>query len=330
VDIYGGIKWAPDSQHFAILGRESNGTAGEYYAYVFDLAGSLVDQQPAWDLAWVDASTFIVLPVDNATSTRSLVAYIAHLGSKDLQPITGRYGHLLGDGHGSVALWDDLGTDPYMIWSSGALHRGVLGLPLAWSADGKLLAIESRSEIKVVQAQTGAVVRDWTGVVVGAHDTASFNPDGRYLELETDRAVVLEISTGKTLAVLSRVDPMHEGTIGDIRVQWLATDRLFVDDPANGGAFWSVSVGGSRQPVQGVKYSLGWALATEGTLAVAQDSGPDLDLYHEKTITIVKAQGQTMDVQLPFAPWTMTWSPTGQELVVTSETGLILLVDLDS
>jgi len=322
-------KWAPDGKHVAIIGCESNGTVDESYAYIFDLGGLLVvDRLSAIDLAWIDADSFITLASDNASTTASPQAYVGRLGAMDRQRVAGSYGHILEAGPGSVALWSGSGSDPYMIWSGGTLRRGVNGSPLAFSSDGNLAAIEAQSGVSVVRVDTGAVVRAWTEITIGAHDSARFSPDGRYIELETNRAVVLEISTGKTLTVLSKADPTGEAGTGAIRVEWMPDARLLVDDLAYGEVLMSVSVAGDAVPIAGVKRSLGWAMASDGTLAVPQDAGPDVGLYHEKTITIRSPQGQTADVSLPFAPWNMVWAPAGQRLLVTSESGAIALVHL--
>jgi WD40 repeat protein len=296
----GEVLWAPDGQHFAVI------SSGDKNVHMFDKAGTWVGEAPAWEAAWGGDDTLIVLPDDPTSTDDFLTAYIAHIGYNDLstmQALPGRYEFLHGNGNGTVALQTAQG---YAVWLNGSLKPEIdCGcVPLVVSPDGSLVASMASTGLKVAKTASGQDVRSWPDVVVGAHPTAGFSPDGKHLAVSSvdgslNTLVVLTVSDGRRTDLL----PGHFAYNGT----WVDNGRLFAGDDS--GGWWFLRADGASPKRAGLP-SGSWAAVTSstGSIAAVDDYG---------TTLLITTSGKTSTVGLPSHAAGLYWSPDGTELVVT-------------
>ena len=217
VDTANGIQrldWSPSGKLLAVLtlGWE----LGLGRADLLDLTGRRIASFDAFDMAWVDDThlmTLVVSPNDTAHGT----ATVHSIDGTESNVVPGTFGGMLGNGHGSVALMAPVvaSTAPvdesFQIWSNGQLGPRVVGfgLPMRWSADGRLVALIRDSEtgggggvggstpgiLTVLKLPERTVVRSQT--LDDIRLDVYFSPDGA--RLATSDGLVLDLADASTV-----------------------------------------------------------------------------------------------------------------------------------
>src|SRR5450759_3735656 len=137
---------SPSGKLLAVL--TSGWELGTGRADILDLTGRRIASFDAFDMAWVDHThlmTLVVSPNDTAHGTAS----VHSIDGTESNVVPGTFGGMLGNGHGSVALMAPVvaseapADESFQIWSNGQLEPRIagFGLPVRWSADGRLLAL---------------------------------------------------------------------------------------------------------------------------------------------------------------------------------------------
>lgn len=267
------LDWSPNGKLLAVL--TWGGTLGNGRADVVDLAGRQVASFDAFDMAWVDDThlmTLVVTPDDTAHGTVTVHA----LDGQPATTVTGTYGGILGNGHGSVALTtpnvpsDAPLPESFRVWSNGKFGPMITGrgTPLAWSPDGGLLALLtsraypaadlSRPGTAAMYSVGGSlpgtliVMKVPTNVVSLARKlgdiriNAYFSPDGT--KLVTSDGLLLDLANGGSTQVPgnfgggSKVDGWHSGALITVGVDgsvslWTATGTTIVPDAYDEAVF---------------------------------------------------------------------------------------------
>jgi hypothetical protein len=146
------LDWSPNRKLLAVL--TWGGELGTGRADVLDLAGRRVASFDAFDMAWVDdthITTLVVSPDDTAHGT----ATVRSLDGTESNVVPGTFGGMLGNGHGSIALTAPVlattapADESFQIWSNGQLGPRIagFGLPMRWSADGRLMALLAQTTV---------------------------------------------------------------------------------------------------------------------------------------------------------------------------------------
>ena len=304
----GGVIWSPDGRHFAVPDGDSSGNV-----YIFDKAGVWVGEAPGWEAAWASDDSLIVLPYD-PTAENGLAAYVATVGFNDvstMRALPGKYTQIVANGRGTVALESAQG---YAIWLNGSLLSEVeCGCsPLAVSADGTLVALENAG-LTVAKTYNGQSVQTWPNVGFGAHPRASFSPDGQNLAVSDvvgslNTLVVLNVSDGRRRDFLAG-HFVYNGT-------WTTNAQLFAGDDV--GGWWNVRIDGSSPTRSELpSWSQAGVASSTGSVAAVNDAG---------TTLLIEKSGKTTSLVLPSpAPALLYWSPDGTGLIVTCESGQVIL-----
>jgi hypothetical protein len=140
------LDWSPGGKLLAVL--TWGGELGTGRADILDLAGHEIASFDAFDMAWVDDThlmTLVVSPNDIAHGT----ATVHSIDGTKSKVVPGAFGGMLGNGHGSVALVAPVAAneapsdESFQMWSNGQIGPRIagFGLPVRWSADGRLLAL---------------------------------------------------------------------------------------------------------------------------------------------------------------------------------------------
>jgi WD40 repeat protein len=140
------LDWSPDGKLLAVL--TWGGTFGTGRVDVLDLTGHQITSLVAVDMAWVDDTHLMTLGVSPDDTTHGTVTIFSIDGTVS-GVVPGTFGGMLGNGHGSVALTAPVAVDEvpakesFQVWSNGQLgpRTAGYGLPIRWSADGRLLAL---------------------------------------------------------------------------------------------------------------------------------------------------------------------------------------------
>lgn len=305
-----GVLWSPDGQHFALVSADASAV---FNVYMFDKAGVWVGEAPGWAVAWASDDSLIVLPYDPTSQDGLLPAYLAKIGYNDvstMQVLPGRYRRVVGNGHGTAALETAQG---YAMWLNGSLlpEVGCACSPLSVSTDGRLVAVEDTG-VKVVKTDSGQDVQGWPNLALGAHTHASFSPDGQHLSVSDvdgslNTLVVLNISNGRRTDLLAG-HFSYSGT-------WMSSGQLFAGDDT--GAWWTVPIDGSSPKRTELPNSSRDAVpSSTGMVAAVNDPGSTL---------LIEQSGKTRTSTLPSPALALYWSPDGTELVVSCESGAVLL-----
>ncbi len=303
------LDWSPDGEHLAVL--TWGGVFGSGRADILDLAGQTVGSFDAFEATWVDDThlmSFVVTPNDTAQGT---VASHSTDGTASAS-LPGTFGGILGNGHGSVALMapvtgstmaSDVG---FRIWSAGQLGQSITGFgePVAWSPDGRLLALISESPtggggVGGPISGTLTVLEPVSGRVVLAHQFPDVRMDV-YLspddsKLATSGGTALDLSDGKTTQITARPQGWTaDGSLvvvgGDQRVSlWTPTGTTVVPD------------------------AFDWAIfgPNAGDVATLPAANQNSDNPTLPTTAVVRRGGSSASIPLNGSLEMATWSSTG-------------------
>ena len=214
------LDWSPSGKLLAVLtwGWE----LGFGRADILDLTGRRIATSDAFDMAWVDDTHLMTLVVSPDDTTQGTVTVHSIDGTQNTV-VPGTFGGMLGNGHGSVALMAPVvattapADESFQIWSNGRLGPRIvgLGLPVRWSADGRLVAVVSEGaagsrpngvggpipgSLRVLKLpeKTVALSRPLDDIRLDVY----FSPDGT--RLATSDGFVLDLADASTVQLTGR------------------------------------------------------------------------------------------------------------------------------
>jgi hypothetical protein len=215
----GVVLWAPDGKTFAVLDQVTA------VIHFFSRAGKSLGDVPGRNMAWIDATKYIVLRWPDSDPSAAQ-AFIGRVGQTALTQIPGvYYEELVGNGHGAVALVLPSMND-YVVWSSGQLSKARSGKPVSWSADGQELALlhvdyltlQASAEVVGLSGQRLAAAPSLKSFAEGL--AVLFSPDGHRVALSAGPGrlpFIVDIATGRTTSV---------GTTPVVSMAWASDTRL--------------------------------------------------------------------------------------------------------
>ena len=220
------LDWSPDGKLLAVL--TLGGTSGIGRVDVLDLAGHPITSFVAVDMAWVDDTHLMTLGVSPDDTTHGTVTVLSIDGTVSGE-VPGTFGGMLGNGHGSVALEAPIAADEapakesFQIWSNERLGPRIAGYgyPMAWSPDGRLLALIGETStsggggiggpipgnLSVLKLPQKTVVL--SRPLADIRGDVYFSPDGS--RLATSDGLVLTLASGRGTQLTGNADGWAPG-----------------------------------------------------------------------------------------------------------------------
>jgi len=297
------LDWSPSGKLLAVLtwGWE----LGLGRADILDLTGRRIASFDAFDMAWVDDThlmTLVVSPDDSAQGT----ATVHSIDGTESTVVPGTFATLLGNGRGSVALTAPVvaseapTNESFQIWSNGQLGPRIVGfgLPVRWSADGRLVALIRDSATGGGGGVGGSIPGTLTVLKLPQRTVVLsrplddirldvyFSPDGA--RLATSDGLVLDLTDAGTVQLTG-------GTEG-----WTVTGALVVVGPDHRVLLWT-PVGTTVVPD-----AFDWAAFGPNEGDIATLPAADDNLGAPVTGVVRRAGGQVsipLKVGLSMAAW---------------------------
>jgi WD40 repeat protein len=225
---WGSIEWSPDGATLAAAANDQASFQGDIRLY--DRTGHRIRALPGFQSAWVDAGHLITLTAD--PSGQGWSAWLRSLDGSQSTRVAGTV-DLVDDGRGSVALVSySSGAEPaFQVWTAGRLSASHPGRPVAWSADGRLLAVfrvdagpadaaggRTLAWLEVVDATDLRVLHDFAAPQFDSRSRALFDPSGRMVATD---AGIFDLSNGSVADL-----PANSSAVA-----WLPDGRLVVSSP---------------------------------------------------------------------------------------------------
>lgn len=316
-----GVVWSPGGTELAII---VGGSGEPTTISIVGTDGKVLDTLAAWNLAWIDDSTYVAIA--GGDDTNGSGAFVGHVGDTTRQEIPGHFTDLVGGAGGSVALsLNEVGGNHYEIWSRAGLSEPRDGVPVAFSAGGSTLAVvhypvaccagapspeptraPGPPTLDIVSTETGeSLARAPIEWAYGA--ILAFSPSGlrvafaMYPEASgsRERVGILDIPTQE----LWVVDPSADDITAFDSLVWTDAGHLSIRSWTRGSIPVDVPVSVSFGPDDGSTI----AVSSRGATAIGpKDAG-------EVTIT---RSGVSRTLPLPDAANYMIWSPDGSMLLV--------------
>ena len=213
------LDWSPNGKLLAVL--TWGGTLGTGRADVLDVAGRKIASFDAFNMAWVDDSHLMTLVVSTDDIAHGTVTIHA-IDRPESNFVSGTFGGMLGNGHGSVALLapvvasDAPEVESFQIWSNGQIGPRIAGFghPVRWSTDGRLLALVGEATTGGAGGVGGSLPGTLTVLKLPERTTVLsrvlddtrldvyFSPDGS--RLATSDGLVLNLTAGGSTQVTGR------------------------------------------------------------------------------------------------------------------------------
>lgn len=308
-----GAEWSPDGRWLLVWEGPPTGSSPDRQVSVEDAAGNVVRSFGGVDptsvtprslAAWIDTRSFLF--------ARGGTIYLASVDSEGIVqlPLRGIPQGAVSNGDGVVAAATGPGLDAsttYVTWSKeNGLSDVRPGAPIAWTPDGKRLAVWHWLSGSGPGTSGYIDVIDWPGgrSIAALHEDlglpfARFDPSGRFLY---DAAWVLDLSTASHLRI-----PL-EGLVGT--PSWNSSSQLVFPSEAD-GTVAIVDATGSKVA----------SLPKLGDSVAASADGSTLAFWFEQQpgpISLVTRSGtQRIDLPGPLTKPDPELSPNGSRLVVT-------------
>jgi hypothetical protein len=313
------VRWSPDSSAFAVVNVAGPGvTHGN--TVLFEANGLQLASVDATDIGWLDARTYVAFrPTDPVTGAGT--AWMGSVAQDSTTTITGSFSGIVAASQGRVALSyfaADSTRAEYALVSTGKLEARRPGVPIAWSADGAMLAVLHVTQpqvsiggsdsgwVEITNAADGSSVQSFRSTKVGRLDRVAFSRDGRYLGFGGESSSVIEVSTGK----VSRLAATYVRSLG-----WMPDGTILVDTNASNLSVWRA---GSTQQTQMVS-GWYWSVSSAGVVA-------DGDGQASAKLTIYESDGvQSLDLPASLASWP-AWAWNGRSLVAICEGSAVLII----
>jgi hypothetical protein len=306
----GDVLWAPDGKTFAVLDQVPA------VIHFFSRAGKSLGDTPGRNVAWIDATRYILLRWLDAGSFTTQ-AFIGQVGQTELTQIPGVYGEeLLGNGHGAVALTMPGVNSQYVLWSSSEVSKPRAGQPVSWSKDGRELAVVyiDQAAVKVwfeVVGLTGQRIAavDVGGLVEGLQ--VAFSPDGRNVALSAgprSLPCILNVPTGRTVSM---------GSAPAISIAWAGDTRLLIVPPDPIPRFLTEwDLGGKPVEIPAQAADLVSVPNTE-VVALVQEDLSDFTVA-PSALVLLEPPKEPITINFASRVGLPFWSPDGQVGVVVS------------
>lgn len=325
------VSWSPGGTNIAV----TLGHSGQRpYVRILRSDGTPIETVTAWELAWIDDTTYIGLDYGaglafGAGANDAVAhAFVGHVGSSARTDLSGNYPcGILGGSGGVVALMTDAACTQYVIWTPNGLSAQRSGQPIVFSPDGSLLAVvhdptpcctgdpspgvkRPDTSLEIVRTSTGESVAR-AGMVAWAYGTTIiFSPDGKRVAYlirmperpSADGFAILDIASG-TVSVL-------DAGLGPVR-GWLADDRLLVASQTPGTP---TPKGLAVTALNGAADTV--AVSSTGRIA----SGLSTDQSTESSTLALDFGAQHQTLELPGFPGLLVWSADGSKLLVACHT----------
>jgi hypothetical protein len=306
----GAVHWAPDGKTFALLDQFPA------VIHLFSRAGKSLGDVPGRNLAWIDASRYIVVRWLDADSLTTQ-AFIGQVGQTELTQIPGVYGEeLVGNGHGAVALALPDVNSQYAVWSNGRLSKPRRGEPVAWSTDGREVAVLYNDQTKV---QSWLEIVGLVGQRIASLDVGefveglqvSFSPDGRNVALSAgpgSSPCILNIATGRTASM---------GSAPAISIAWASDTQLLTVAPDPIPRLlteWDLAGKSVQIPAQAADLV---SVPNAGVVALVQEDLSDLTVA-PSALVLLEPPKEPITINFASRVGLPFWSPDGQVGVVVS------------
>jgi hypothetical protein len=141
------IGWAPDSEHLLVA-------AGHHKIVIRDAAGKLIGSATGDGAAWVDADTVAIATISGGHDGNYVTVGLYDVTGHRNATLPGKYSYsttanvgrmLIGSGTGRLAIANQAGTNSsdwtFVVWAGHSLSASHHGIPVAFSRDGRLLAV---------------------------------------------------------------------------------------------------------------------------------------------------------------------------------------------
>ena len=309
------VDWAPDGRHL-ILRETQNGYT------VIDLEGKENLRLNATYVEWVDASTVAAVG-DGQNNDRTATLY--DLNGSQAHTLTGEFeawdfapGHDLATAR-AIAVGDEAQGTKYKIWNGSTMSQWLAGVPVAWSPDGKQLAVLKPNGQAYRPGVAGTVsfvdtngnetfaLPNW---ISGSTEWQSFSPDGRYF--------ATCLWNGSSDAAKFRVVDLRTSEVAIVvdgcgyYPYWSGEPRLYLSDTMTRPVQWTPNRGPSNTTFPA------------GSVAMASVNG-DIALWSDPTLRLIHGDA-VEDVPLTnITP--QGWNPDGTQFAVTSDGLRILTPD---
>lgn len=332
----GGGWFAPDGQHLLVVEKDG--------VHIVDANGQHDVNTPAYngsEADWLDSTTIAVLVRASQTTAAGQISFYDPSGAVTGH-IDGQFqSSLVSRGNDLLAAvgppTDNTQGDTYKVWDHGVLSDWRRGEPLAWSADGTMLAVlmprlgglrpggsistlatvvtagdpSDHGDLVIVDRQGDEVLKI-PGLVASTFAPYVFSPDGRYL------AACLSNLSGSGEAM--RVIDTQTGSGTDVTqgcadgLGWSDEPRLYLSSALGSPIAWTSN--------EGVTQTL---LPDETSVAVA----PNGDLVNwsnspDAAIRVISG-GVTNVYPVDGDVESAGWSPDGQRIAVTSAGALTII-----
>lgn len=308
------VAWSPAGTKIAVVEGASGAPS---IVTIMDVDGSTIQTVNAWDVAWIDDSSYIT------TSGHPAEIIVGHVGSSAAEKMPGVVsGSIVASSAGVMALpLEENGSDHYVVWGAAGLSDPRDGVPVAFSPDGALLAVvhyprgccagppspapseaPGPTTLDIVRTDTGESVRVTADVSWAYGALVSFSPDGRLVAFRMDpkdqesleRVGVLDVASGKVWVV-------DAGTVGSLT--WTDSSHLLIGSmspAASTPAGMPVTISYAPQDVDEI------AVSSRGDVAMAR---------HDASQVVIDRAGTQETIDLPGTRHDLTWSPDGSTLI---------------
>ncbi len=309
--------WAPDGAHVAIAASSlDNGPSGSpAQQHVLDRAGQPVAVITADGLVWTGPQSYLLTRIDPTTS--AIKQTLGQLGtSAETAVATGSVAVAFAPGLPCIA---DTSGGSYTLWISGR-EVPQTGYALACTSDRATVAVLHPTGqqdgletgwIDLVNASTGAVIRELRSASATSQAWAAFSPDGQtlgYVDLNGAVAVA-DVTTGAARELVSA-----QQLDGPVTPAWLPDGRLAVPQETTG----TVRVFERDGAESSAKLPYGPDLSVSSAgVVLAIDP-----LATQVAITAPTGTQTTIDLgdETPNGSQEVFWSPDGQEAILVCTT----------
>ena len=320
------ISWSPSGTYVAVTLGASGKQAD---VHILRSDGTPVETVTAWDLAWIDDSTYVGTDSGAGSTDAMLHTFVGHVGSPartDLPEVAATC-RILGGGRGAIALMTNAACTQYVIWTPNGLSPQRSGEPVVFSPDGSLVAVVHdptpgfdgalvapspgpEATLDIVRTSTGESVARAGKVAWYYGTTIIFSPDGKrvaYLMRMPERPSadgfgILDIASGKVSVLDAGLGPVRG---------WLADDRLLVASQTPGAP---APKGLAVTALNGAADTV--AVSSSGRVA----SGLSSDQSTESSTLALDFGAEHQTLELPGFPGLLVWSPDGSKLLVACHT----------